>query len=76
MKRGTVIAKCLVNSGLFSRLEDAEYRVLGVFQNEFPQTDYRAWNEEINDEAASDIISNIGRASRINIRLFILDLAS
>jgi hypothetical protein len=60
---------------MIRRLEDAEARVHGVFLDEFPKSDFRRWNRPINDQAARNIIRNVGRASRINVRLFIQDLA-
>lgn len=74
MRRSTVIAKCLVNSDLITRLEDAEARVRGVFIDEFPQAGFNRWNREMDDRVAQRIIDNVGRASRINVKMFIEDL--
>lgn len=74
MRRITIIATCLVNSNMINRIEDAEHRAEQVFRDEFPQEDFTAWNREVDDQTASTIIRNVGRASRINVRMFIDDL--
>jgi hypothetical protein len=74
MRKSTIIAKCLVNSGMFREIEDAEARVLQVFQDEFPNASFLDWNGEIDDSVARRIVTNVGRASRINVAKFIEDL--
>ena len=74
MKKGTVIAKCLVKSNMIGRLEDPEHSVQKVFLNEFPNSSFSEWNQDIDDKTAEDIIRNVGRASRINVKKFIEDL--
>lgn len=75
MRRSTVIATCLVNSNMIPRLEDAENRVHGVFLDEFPGSNFNRWNRQLDEQTARNIIRNVGRASRINVRMFIQDLA-
>ena len=74
MKKSTVIAKCLVNSNMIDRLEDAKNSVRQVFQSEFPNSNFTKWDQEIDDQAAENIINNVGRASRINVKTFIEDI--
>ncbi len=74
MKKSTIIARCLKNSNMVSRLDDAENRVLQVFIDEFPNENYSEWNIEVDDQYGERIISNVGRASRINVKMFIEDL--
>lgn len=74
MRCSIVIATCLVNSNMITRLADAESAVKQVFDDEFPHESYAEWNRELNDDAARRIIDNVGRASRINVRMFIEDL--
>jgi len=76
MRRATIIATCLVNSGMIPRLEDAERRVHEVFASQFPDDDFAVWNRDVGEIAAAHIISTVGRASRINVRSFIDDLRS
>ena len=66
MKKSKVIATCLVNSNMFNRIEDAEHAV--------PGANYLHWDREMDDAAAEHIIKTVGRASRINVKLFIEDL--
>jgi hypothetical protein len=59
---------------MINRIKDAERRVEQVFRDEFPHEDFAGWNRELNDQTANTIIKNVGRASRINVRMFIDDL--
>jgi hypothetical protein len=72
MRKGTIIATCLVNSKFM--LADAEAAVEKIFGTEFPESDFLDWNCEMNDNAAQNIIKSVGCASRINVRKFIEDL--
>lgn len=74
MRKSTIIAKCLVNSGMIERIEEAEYAVQQVFIKEFPKADFTRWNQEIDSDTAKNIIRTVGSASRINVKLFIQDL--
>jgi hypothetical protein len=71
MRKSTIIAQCLVNSNMFRKIEDAEWRVQSVFEDEFPQQEFAQWNTEVNDASANQIIRNVGGASRINVKSFI-----
>jgi hypothetical protein len=74
MEKSAIIATCLVNSSIINRLEDAENIVQNVFLTEFPQRQFNEWNREMDDRTAEEIVRNVGRASRINVRKFIEDL--
>jgi len=74
MRRSTIIATCLANSNMINRIQDAEHRVEQVFRDEFPHEDFAEWNREVDDHTAQTIIEGVGRASRINVRMFIDDL--
>lgn len=74
MKKSTIIATCLVNSNMINRIDDAENRVYQVFIDEFPASNFAEWNQEINESVARQIIKNVGRTSRINVKLFIEEL--
>ena len=74
MRKSTIIAECLVNSGMIERIEEAESAVQQIFIEEFPKADFTQWNQEIDDNTAKNIIRTVDRASRINVKLFIEDL--
>ncbi|HEX8322080.1 MAG TPA: hypothetical protein VF632_27085 [Longimicrobium sp.] len=59
---------------MINRLEDAERTVEQVFRDEFPRESFAEWNRELDDQVARQIINSVGRASRINVRMFIEDL--
>jgi len=75
MRKSTVISQCLVNSKMIGLLEDAEHRVRGVFEDEFPRRDFARWNDELDDSVAAQMIRNVGKASRIDVKKFIEDLS-
>ena len=74
MRRSTIIAKCLVNSNMYTRLEDAESHVNQVFEKCFPGEDFVAWNLNVDDPAAENVIQTVGKAVSISVDLLILDL--
>ena len=75
MRKVTVIATCLVNMRVaFKELAQAELAVRNIFGECFPKADFDAWNQDINDGVAANIIRNVGKASRIDVELFIRDL--
>jgi hypothetical protein len=74
MRNSTVIAQCLVNSGMTKSLEEAEHSVRTIFYEEFPGRNFDEWNLNVNDQTAMNIVNNVGRASRIDVRKFIEDL--
>jgi len=59
---------------MFNRIEDAEIRVYQVFLDEFLDKNYVMWNQDLYDGIADQIIKNVGRASKINVKRFIEDL--
>ena len=61
-------------TGVNGDVADCEGVVRNVFVTEFPNADYWAWNTEMNDQVAENIIRNVGRASIIRVERFILDL--
>ena len=74
MKKSEIIANCLVNMGIGMNATDAETRVQQIFVEEFPDDSYHLWNTDVDNALAHDLIKHVGRASKINVRLFILDL--
>jgi hypothetical protein len=76
MKRSTVIATCLVNSNMVTRIDDAERSVHQIFLDEHPGKRFDDWNGELEDAVARRIIRTVGRASTINVAKFITDLAA
>jgi hypothetical protein len=74
VKKSRVIATCLVNSSMISRIEDAEHAVRQVFIDEFPTANFTVWDQDIDDRAAEHIIKTVGQASHINVKRFIEDL--
>jgi hypothetical protein len=76
MQKSTIVATCLVNSKMIDKVENAEIAVQNIFQEEFPKSNFREWNIDINDQAARNIINSVGGASRINVRNFIEDLSN
>ena len=74
MKKSRVIATCLVNSSMMSRIGEADDASRQVFIDEFPAANFTVWDQDIDDRAAEHIIKTVGRASRIDVKRFIEDL--
>ena len=74
MKNSTVIAICLFKASIVIRLEEGEHLVREMFAREFPTEDFHHWNREINDSTAQNLIQNVGKAMRIDVKQFIDDL--
>lgn len=72
MKKSTIIANCLVNLRAGFNLESAENAVQQIFEDEFSGENFEAWNQDINDAAATQFIRNQGNLSSVNVRNAIL----
>jgi len=67
MFKVTIISQCLINSGHFTSLQEAERRVQQIFEKNFPAKNFNNWNTNTHDETANQITNNIGRAKEINV---------
>ena len=74
VRKSTVIATCLVNSGMIGDLAAAEVSIANIFAECFPSEIFAKWNSELPESAAQHIISGVGRAMTINVEKFISDL--
>jgi hypothetical protein len=75
MKKSTIIATCLINSGRTSHsIIDVEKSVEQTFKEDFSGMNYQQWNTNLPEADAQRIIKEFGSAYRIDIRQFILDL--
>lgn len=73
MKKSTVIATCLQNSGLVHPINELENSIAQTFKEEFPGMSYLQWNTDIPDVTASTIIENFRGVYRIDLKKFIQD---
>jgi len=74
MKKSELVAQCLVNSKTFQRMDDAESRVRRTFHEEFPHSDFTAWNSQIDEARAKQIAAMMGKAGMVNVRRMIEQL--
>ena len=74
MKKATVIATCLVNSSICGRSEAGEEVVRRVFAREYPGKSFDAWNLELSQSEAENIVQAVRGALLIDVALFIRDL--
>lgn len=75
MRKSTVIATCLINSGSTTHsLPMVESSVRQCFKEDFQDMSYEAWNTDLPENVAGDIIKQFGSAYRIDIRRLIIDL--
>src|SRR5262245_16858005 len=71
MKKSELVAHCLVSSKTVQRIDDATSRVRRVFLEEFPHGDFSAWNSQINDLRASQVVAMFGKGSMVNVKRMI-----
>jgi hypothetical protein len=64
MRKSTVIARCMLNSGV-SSLDDGELAVRETFQEEFPSGNFDEWNLEIDDEEGEKIVTILGERYKL-----------
>jgi hypothetical protein len=75
MKKSTVIATCLINSGVTSHpLPSVEASIKQSFKEDFQDMNYEQWNTNLPDDVANDIIQQFGGKYRIDVRQMIIDL--
>lgn len=75
MKKCTVIATCLINSGVTRHnLQAVEASVEQSFKEDFQGMDFNQWNTNLSEIQAQDIIKQFGTSYRIDVRRFIQDL--
>jgi hypothetical protein len=75
MKKSTLIATCLINSGVTSHpIPVVEASVIQTFKEDFKGVNFQQWNSDLPENVAQDIIKGFGSSYRIDIRQFIQDL--
>jgi hypothetical protein len=71
MKKSDLVAQQLVSSKTILRSDDAAARVRRVFLEEFPNSDFGAWNSEIDELRAKQLAGSIGKASMVSVKRMI-----
>ena len=75
MKKSTVIATCLIHSGITAQpLADVEESIQQSFNEDFRGLDFHQWNTHLTETEAKRIIKEFGSSYRIDVRQFIQDL--
>jgi hypothetical protein len=74
MRKGTIIATCLLNCGMVRRLEDGEAQVRQVFGKEFAGRDFDQWNSDVLESRARLTIASVARRISIRVERLIKDL--
>jgi hypothetical protein len=74
VQKAQIIGTCLLNANMVPSLDEAERAVRDIFAAEYPKSRYSDWNTELDDRIAFDIVTTVGRASRINVVRFIEQL--
>lgn len=71
MRKCTAGAKCLVHSGYKTDLRDAETIVRKIFDYRFPDLNFSAWDQDVTDDVAQDLIDNFARSPVIYVKQLI-----
>ena len=74
MRKSIIIATCLSNAGMHGTPDKCETSVKQIFQSEYPSHSYSAWNTNVDDNLAKNMIRTVGKPSTIHIDRFIADL--
>ena len=74
MKKSTVIATVMINSGSRHGIRDIETSIEQTFAEDFPGMNYKQWNTDLPEPVAKKIISDFGSSYNIDLRKFIIDL--
>jgi hypothetical protein len=74
MRKSALIATCLTHSAMVPDVNAGEAAVRQVFEENFPCECFESWNSLIIGSVATAIINGVGRAARIRVDLFIVDL--
>jgi hypothetical protein len=75
MKKSTLIATFLTRLGGDVTIEHAERLVATTFAKEYPNSNFREWDTEINDDWCWSFLASAPRTlSKVNVGQFILDL--
>jgi hypothetical protein len=74
MRKATVIATCLRNSGSRFQMQEIESSIEQTFKEEFAGSDFKQWNTDLPAATASNIIGQFGNAYTIDVRQLIIDL--
>lgn len=74
MRKGTLIATCLVNCNAAPNMEDAEYKVKEVFEENFPHYSYERWNSAVLDVFAEHVIGTAKAYQPRNVLSLIQEL--
>jgi hypothetical protein len=64
MRKSTVIARCMMNSGV-SSLDDGELAVRTTFQEEFPAGNFDEWNLDIDDQEGEKMVTILGERYKL-----------
>jgi hypothetical protein len=64
MRKSTVIARCMMNSGV-SSLDVGELAVRETFQEEFPASSFDEWNLEMDDEEGEKMVTILGERYKL-----------
>jgi hypothetical protein len=59
---------------MVNSLKDGEDNVGKVFRAKFPSSDYLKWDTDVESSVANRKIRDVGKASTIDVRMFIEDL--
>ena len=75
MNKTKLIAKCLVASSLFKDENEAEHQAKAKFKKHFPSQSLHAWNTQVDDIFANNLIKIAETKDKINVKQFMLDLS-
>ncbi len=74
VKKVSIIAKCLVNTKIFTEMSTAESSIKKVFNDSYSEHSFDEWNTEVSELSANRIIARVATASKVRVRSLIQEL--
>jgi len=74
VKKVSIIAKCLVNTKIFTEMAMAESSIKKIFNDSYSEHSFDEWNSEVSELSANRVIARVASASKVRVRSLIQEL--
>ncbi|WP_367680754.1 DNA-binding protein [Candidatus Fukatsuia anoeciicola] len=74
VKKVSIIAKCLVNTKIFTEMATAELLIKKIFNDSYSEHSFDEWNTKVSELSANRIIAQVATASKVRVRNLIQEL--
>ncbi|EFL92535.1 putative DNA-binding transcriptional regulator [Candidatus Regiella insecticola LSR1] len=74
IKKVSIIARCLVNTKIFTDMSEAESSIEKIFNDSYSEHSFDEWNTEVSELSANRVIARVAMASKVRVRSLIQEL--